>query len=285
MRDASEKLIALLNADQFLMADLYTITTIQGDVYRYTNYDAHLTVDGQLYRSDGPIISREGISLSLGVEVDSLSISIQVTGEDSFDQILVVQAFHNGVLDGARFKLERVFMDYRTPTDTSAGTIKLFEGRIIEPEFDRNSIDASVASDTDVLDVLMPRNLYQPSCLNTLFDNACGLLRSKYAVSTIIEPSSTEHRLLCHLNQPQGWFTQGVVEFMQGINKGLKRTVRLHESGALLLTLPLLDMPAVGEVIKVYPGCDKRLETCMNRFNNRDRFRGQPFIPVPETAV
>lgn len=285
MRDASEKLIALLNADQFLMADLYTITTIQGDVYRYTNFDAHLTVDGLLYRSDGPVISREGISLSLGVEVDSLSISIQVSSNESFDQIPVVQAFHNGVLDGARFKLERVFMDYRTPTDTSAGTIKLFEGRIIEPEFDRSIIDASVASDTDVLDVLMPRNLYQPSCLNTLFDSACGLLRSEYAASTVVDSGSTQYRLLCQLNQPQGWFTQGVVEFTQGANKGLKRTVRLHESGALLLTLPLLDKPVVGETIKVYPGCDKRLETCTNRFNNRDCFRGQPFIPVPETAV
>ncbi|AOA58282.1 DUF2163 domain-containing protein [Acinetobacter larvae] len=285
MRKASAKLIALLDADQFLMADLYTITTIQGDVYRYTNFDTHLTVSGLLYRADGPIISREGISLSLGVEVDSLSISIQVTGEESLDQIRMVQAFHNGVLDGARFKLERVFLNYMNPGDTSAGTIKLFEGRIIEPEFDRNSIDAHVASDTDVLNVQMPRNLYQPSCLNTLFDGGCGLLRSEYAVNATLETGSTEYRLLCQLSQPQGWFTQGVVEFTQGVNKGLKRTVRLHESGALLLTLPLLDMPAVGELIKVYPGCDKRLDTCMNRFNNRDHFRGQPFIPVPETAV
>ncbi|MFH4316896.1 DUF2163 domain-containing protein, partial [Acinetobacter baumannii] len=87
--------------------------------------------------------------------------------------IPIVQAFHNGQMDGARFKLERIFMDANTPTDTSAGTIKLFEGRIIEPEFDRNVIQASVASDLDELNVQMPRNLYQPSCSNTLFDNAC----------------------------------------------------------------------------------------------------------------
>lgn len=285
MRKASAKLIQLLDADQFLMADLYTITTIQGDVYRYTNFDSHLTVDNQVYRADGPIISRQGISVSLGIEVDSLSIDIDVIDENSFDQIPIVQAFHNGVLDGARFKLERVFMDHRTPTDTSAGTIKLFEGRIIEPEFDRNQISASVASDTDVLDVMMPRNLYQPSCLNSLFDGSCGLSHANYVVTTTVEANSTLNRLLCTLQQPQGWFTQGVVEFTQGVNKGLKRTVRLHESGALLLTLPLLDLPAVGDVIRVYPGCDKREETCENRFNNRARFRGQPYIPVPETAV
>lgn len=285
MRAASAKLIALLDADQFLMADLYTITTVQNDVYRYTNYDYDLVVGGYVYKSDGPIISREGISLSLGIEVDNLSVTIDVTDDQTFEGVRVVQAFHNGQMDGARFKLERIFMDMDTPTDTSAGTIKLFEGRLIEPELDRNTISVSVASDLDDLNVQMPRNLYQPSCTNTLFDSACGLLRQNHVVSTTIESGSTASRILCQVNQPQGWFTQGVIEFLDGGNKGLKRTVRLHESGALLLTLPLLEAPQAGQRIKVYPGCDKRLETCDNRFNNRSRFRGAPFIPVPETAV
>ena len=285
MRAASPKLIALLDADQFLMADLYTITTVQGDVYRYTNYDYDLVVEGHTYSSSGPIISREGISLSLGIEVDNISVTIDVTDDQTFEGVRVVQAFHNGQMDGARFKLERIFMDMNTPTDTSVGTIKLFEGRLIEPELDRNTISVSVASDLDDLNVQMPRNLYQPSCTNTLFDSACGLLRQNHVVSTTIESGSTASRILCQVNQPQGWFTQGVIEFLDGGNKGLKRTVRLHESGALLLTLPLLEEPQPGQRIKVYPGCDKRLETCDNRFNNRSRFRGAPFIPVPETAV
>ncbi|PZL89486.1 hypothetical protein DOL91_14795 [Acinetobacter baumannii] len=285
MRAASEKLIALLDANQFVMADLYTITTIQNDIYRYTNYDFDLIVAGELYHSDGPIISRDGITLSLGVEVDNLSVTIDVTDEETFESLRIVQAFHNGQMDGARFKLERIFMDASTPTDTSAGTIKLFEGRIIEPEFNRNTIQASVASDLDELNVQMPRNLYQPSCSNTLFDHACGLNRANYALETTIAAGSTAWRILCDINQPQGWFTQGVIEFLEGGNKGLKRTIRLHEPDVLLLTLPLLEDPEVGQRIKVYPGCDKRLETCQNRFNNFSRFRGAPFIPIPETSV
>ncbi|EPL9515873.1 baseplate hub protein, partial [Acinetobacter baumannii] len=45
MRKASDKLIRLLDADQFIMADLYTITTIQGIEYHYTNYDVDLVVE------------------------------------------------------------------------------------------------------------------------------------------------------------------------------------------------------------------------------------------------
>lgn len=285
MRTASPQLIAMLNEDQFIMADLYTITTVQGDVYRYTSYDFDLNVGGHNYSCKGPIISREGISLSLGVEVDNLNVSISVTNEQTFEGIRVVQAFHNGQMDGARFKLERIFLSPNDPRNTSAGAVLLFEGRLIEPKLDRNRVEVSVASDLDDLAVQMPRNLYQPSCNNTLFDSACALRRQDYVVNTVIESGSTASRILCSLSQPQGWFTQGVIEFLDGGNAGLKRTVRLHESGALLLTLPLLEAPQSGQRIKVYPGCDKRLETCDNRFNNRSRFRGAPFIPVPETAV
>ena len=285
MRTASPQLITLLNEDQFVMADLYTITTVQGDVYRYTSYDFDLMVGGHQFSSNGPIISREGISLSLGVEVDNLSVTIEVTNEQTFEGIRVVQAFHNGQMDGARFKLERIFLSPSRPTDTSAGAVILFEGRLIEPELDRNRVEVSVASDLDDLAVQMPRNLYQPSCNNTLFDSACALRREDYVVNTVIESGSTTARILCSLSQPQGWFTQGVIEFLDGGNAGLKRTVRLHESGALLLTLPLLEAPQSGQRIRVYPGCDKRLETCINRFSNKEHFRGAPFIPVPETAV
>ncbi|WP_336026338.1 DUF2163 domain-containing protein [Acinetobacter pittii] len=285
MRQASPQLIALLDADQFVMADLYTITTIQGIEYRYTSYDVNLMVQGKEFRADGPIISREGISLSLGIEVDNLSITIETNESTKFGDVPVAQAFHNGILDGARFKLERVFMDINTPTDTSVGTLVLFEGRIVEPELDRYVINASVVSEVDGLKLQMPRNLYTPGCLNTLFDSACGLLSAEFAVNTTIGANSSPSRILCDLSQPQGWFTQGVVEFLEGVNVGIKRTVRLHEAGSLLLTLPLLDMPEIGEAIRVYPGCDKRLTTCDNRFNNRARFRGAPFVPVPETSV
>ncbi|WP_337078359.1 DUF2163 domain-containing protein [Acinetobacter pittii] len=285
MRQASPELIALLDADQFTMADLYTITTIQGIEYCYTSYDFSLLVNGKEFKAKGPIISRDGTSLSLGIEVDNLSITIETNESTKFGDVPVAQAFHNGVLDGARFKLERVFMDMNTPTNTSAGTLVLFEGRIVEPELDRYVINASVVSDVDNLKLQMPRNLYTLGCLNTLFDSACGLLSTDFAVNTTIAANSTPNRILCDLSQPQGWFTQGVVEFLEGVNIGIKRTVRLHESGSLLLTLPLLEMPAIGEAIRVYSGCDKRLDTCTNRFNNRARFRGAPFVPVPETSI
>ena len=36
---------------------------------------------------------------------------------------------------------------------------------------------------------------------------------------------------------------------------------------------------APGDTFAVYPGCDKRLETCIGRFNNVINFRGEPYVP------
>ena len=285
MRQVSDKMAALLESNQFVIAELYTITTMQGNEYRYTNYDYSLIFDGKSYLNNGPIIERDSLSYKIGIELDSLSVTVSINDDVMLGSLPLLQAVHNGQLDGARFKLERVFMDPKHPFDTSAGTIKLFDGLIVEPDFTRNQLQFSVKPDLDVLSVQMPRDLYQPSCKNTLFDMRCGLNREEHAVLATVEDDSTLSRIVCTIAKPQGYFTQGVVEFTAGLNVGIKRTIRLHENGSLLLTLPLTQMPAVGETIKVYPGCDKTMDTCSIRFENLQRFRGEPFVPVPETAV
>ena len=285
LKSASPALIALLDANQFLMADLYTLTTVLGVSYRFTNYDYPLTVAGQLYSADGIIVSRSDTSLSLGIEVDSLDVDIQANESTSLGGVPFMQLLHNGGLDGARFKLDRVFMDAATPTDTSAGVVPLFEGRVSEVEFSRNQARLSVASDLELLNVQLPRNVYQAGCLNTVYDGRCGLSSSAFSATLTVLTGSTLSRIECDISQAVGYYSQGVIEFIDGPNAGIRRTIRQHVTGAILLSLSLRAMPVAGNQVRLIAGCDKRMDTCLNRFNNISRFRGFPFVPVPETAV
>lgn len=285
MRQASPQMIALLNENTFKFADLYTVTLINGTTYRYTNCDFDLIVAGHVYTAGDILISRDTISQSIGINVDNLDISIISNDNVLFDGRTILQAFRQGVFDGAIFKLDRVFMDINTPTDTSAGTITLFEGTIVEPQIDNQIVRASVVSLSDKLKVKMPRNLYQPSCQNSLFDNGCTLDSELFLVNGSAETGSTKNYVVCSLAKPQGWFSQGVILFTSGPNVGLKRTVRLHNSTGLLLTSPLENTVSAGDTFKVYPGCDKRIDTCVTRFNNIDNFKGTPYVPIPETSV
>ena len=285
MKSASSKLIKLLDSNQFMYADLYTISMIDGMILRFTNAGFPLIVAGHLFIGHGPIIERDSISLSTGISVDSLDVQIANDPMFSINGRSFIQAFRLGLFDGASLKLERVFMDFNTPTDTSAGTITMFEGLIVEPEIDNQLIYFSVVSISDRLAIKMPRNLYQPSCQNMLFDEGCGLIRESHATSSQADLNSSKNLIICNLNKPQGWFTQGVIEFVTGFNAGIKRTVRLHNSTGLLLTLPFDNEVVEGDTFKVYPGCDKRVDTCGNRFGNKVNFKGTPYVPIPETSV
>jgi uncharacterized phage protein (TIGR02218 family) len=66
---------------------------------------------------------------------------------------------------------------------------------------------------------------------------------------------------------------------MNGASCGLT-TVMLSVSGA---TVQVRDLPRApvepGCRVELREGCDKRLETCVTRFNNAVNFRGEPHLP------
>ena len=78
-----------------------------------------------------------------------------------------------------------------------------------------------------------------------------------------------------------GHFTNGVVTFTSGDNNTYKSEILLHTGGPATFHLALA-MPnpiQVGDSFTAVAGCDKRLSTCRDKFNNVIRFRGEPYIP------
>lgn len=77
------------------------------------------------------------------------------------------------------------------------------------------------------------------------------------------------------------WFDGGAFIFESGANAG--RLIEMKtwdaETKRVQLFLPSPYPVEVGTTARVYPGCDKRLETCIDKFNNVLNFRGEPFIP------
>lgn len=283
MKSASPVLVALLASNEFIMADLYTLTTVTGVVARYTSYDLDLVVAGQVYDSQGPILSRSRVRSLVGIEVDSLNLTIMANDTHLLMGAPILRIAHNGGLDGARLKLERVFMG--APGDTSAGTLILFEGRISDVQASRTEAKLTVKSDIELLNIKMPRNLYQPGCLNTLFDTGCGLVKSAWAVAATVSAGSTVSSIACSLANASGYFDAGTITFTSGPNAGVTRTVKRYMPGLIALSLPLKAAPTAGDAFFAYPGCDKTQASCTAKFSNLPRFRGFPYVPIPETAI
>lgn len=284
MKTATRELIDLLHgSDEFLMADLFRITLSNGQILRHTNADMPVVWDGQTYEAHKLIIKRGATRVAVGLDVDSNTLEIAAEPDYRLEGLQWSEAALGGALDGARVVIERIFFsDWATPV----GAVVIFSGRVSDVSGSRSAVKVDVKSDIELLNVSSPRNIYQAGCMRTLYDGGCKVNREKFTVNgRVTADSTTGTELACNLTQADGWFNQGVIKFTSGRNAGLSRTVKEHKGGRLSFALRLPFPPQSGDVFKIYPGCDKRQETCGKKFDNIVHFRGFPYIPAADTIT
>lgn len=304
MKTASPALQALLATNQFTVADLYTFTLVGGQALRWTSFDTDVIANGNTFASGGqggPFFDRQDNKAKchwkVGVEVDTLIFDV-VPGAATVNALPFLQACRLGVFDGAELQLERAFLapgapGTLSPLVASAGTVILFVGRVAEVDLGRSLATFSINSHLELLNLQLPRNLFQSGCVNSLYDPACGVDRASYQVSASVSSWQPDFGVIAtaYCAAPTGWFDQGSIIFTSGPNDAFSRTVKASASdGAsftnITTTQPFPFPPAAGDAFVLLPGCDKTLGPggCP-KFNNTARFKGFPFVPVPETAV
>ena len=296
MKPASAALKSLLATRQFYAADLYTFALVGGGNLRYCAGDRDITANGFLYPAGGatgPYFDRKDNKAKchwkVGVEVDQLVFDV-LPGAASVLGAPFLSAVLAGLFDGAELTLERAFMPHYG--DTSAGTVILFAGRVAEIDCGRSLATFTVNSHLELLNLNLPRNLWQAGCVNMLGDASCGVNLATYAVGGAAAAGSSASVVLASLTQATGWFDQGKISFTGGANAGLSRGIKIWVAGSggapgtVSLIAPFPVAPAAGDAFQIYPGCDKTLDAggCP-KFANTARFRGFPYVPTPETAV
>jgi uncharacterized phage protein (TIGR02218 family) len=308
MKGASAALIALLNgASQFVMADLYTFTLAGGTQHLYSS-GATAIIDqasGRVFAL-GPRFERSTTRGVIGIQSDQLDVRIYPSTTDTLGSTPWLAAAWQGQFDGAEVTLERAFM--LSWGDTSPGTVVLFTGRISDIEASRTMISLTVRSHLELLNIEMPRRLWQPSCNHNFGDAMCGYDRVNGlnaegtptgvgALSFACSAGSTATTIY-GVPSTANPLTLGTIIGLSGANAGQTRTIAAYASGSHLgLKIAFLSTPAVGDSFQILPGCDRSLATCGGIFKNSrvtpggyvagnaERFGGFPFVPPPENAV
>ena len=288
MKPASAALIALLNSgEQFIMADLYTFTLAGGTtVLRYSAAPTAITANGYVFAA-GPKFERSKTKVVIGTQVDELDIKIYPETTDLVGSTPFLEAAWQGQLDGALLQLERAFMGAAGSGygDTSAGTVILFSGRISDIDCSRTGIEMKCRSHLELLNIQMPRRLWQSSCTHVFGDAMCLFNRSSLA-ATFSAGGGSSTTVIQGVPTTTTPFTQGTIIGLTGGNTGQSRTIAGFVSGgSVTVKLAFLSAVAVGDQFQLLPGCDRTLATCTNVFNNTIHFGGFPYIPTPETAV
>lgn len=264
--------------------DLYTFELAGGTVLRYTSAESDVRVGARLFSGTHvPLFSRGRIRAVRGIEVDDLDITVHAGEQHTINGVPWKEALAIGALDGAWVTVEYGFS--AAPGGAIVGTLPGFIGRVADTYPNTTGGEIKVRSAIELLDSVAPRDLYQPGCLNILFDTGCAVARAAHQASGIVAAGSSQSVLLCNLVAPDDHFALGDLLFTGGGNAGVRRTIRAYVTGQVTLSYPLPKPVTVGDTFTAWPGCDGRTQTCDVKFSNLGRYRACPFVPVPETAV
>jgi len=296
MKQTTSPLKALLESNlPYSMADLFAFSFLNQETLYMTSFDRPIEDDYKTYIP--AIIERSHTKTIIGVEVDTLNLTIYARPKDMVSQTPMIAAAFKGLLDGAYLTLKRAFL--ADGNRFAVGTIHLFSGRVSDISGSSTTLKMAVKSDFELLNVKVPRNIYQASCLNTLYDATCKA--SPVWQDGRVETVGRNYIVTQFGGQyPQGTFNNGIMTFKEGKNKGVSRAIKRFvdqrdtmsppagmavESLKEFHFLQSFPHPIQGsDQFQVCAGCDKTQATCQARFGNLHNFRGFPFIPEPETA-
>jgi uncharacterized phage protein (TIGR02218 family) len=297
MKQSGGNLQALFDAGGPLcIANCYSIVP-KGSIQAIRITDADVSVrftgPGQpTFSKDGPLIKRDKISHVLGLESSTISLTLMAD-----DTILTsagvpyIKAIGDGFLDGASITVFKVFADDWSVmpllwnASQPKGWVTMFSGVVRDTKISTNEAKITVVSLSYKFETALPLNAFSPSCSNTLYDTKCGLFQGSHQMSALTGgPGDTNFKFTVYGITAD--YALGTVEFVEGPNLGVKRTIIEVDvpSETVTVSQPFPVQPS-GEEVRVIKGCDRKLSTCTTRFANQLNFRGFPYVPNPESIA
>lgn len=278
----------LPTARQVVIAELLTVTS-GATVWRYTNTVADVVDGADTYlgsaSAGGLLWDRDRLTFAAGIELSTCTLTLHPRDGDTINALPVAQAIRAGAWDTATMLLSRAYFD---DAGTLRGVLPRYSGQLGPVRMEGGDVQITLRPPSQVLNRQVPP-VYQSSCLNTLYDAACGVNRASNTATGTVQASSSMTLIYTGLTGvADGYYTGGVITITSGALAGLSRTIKRYsaDGSSALLYAPLPTAPAAGVTFAVVPGCDRSLGAggCA-RFDNRLRYRGQPYIPKAETAV
>lgn len=257
-------------------ATIWKITRTDGAVFGFTDHDKDLTVDD----GDGPVTyqaaagyTRTALAARAGLSVDNMDVESFVSSGAITERDLVA-----GLFDHAELKIGEV--NWRRPGD---GVIRHKRGRLGEVTLRDGTYTAEVRSLAQAVQQTIGE-VYTATCRADLGDGRCKVdLAALTESGTVASVTDQRSFTASGVSAPDGYFAGGLVTFTSGANAGKQIECKTWAaSGAVELFIAAPFPLAVGDGFTIYPGCDKRLATCRDKFGNVPNFRGEPYVPTQD---
>ena len=269
-----------LSQETLTLAVCVRIERQDGEVFCLTTHDAELLVDGETYEPMSGV-DATAVRQEAGAGVDNLDVAGLIQSERITEEDLLAGRF-----DGATVRL--FVVDWRNP---ELAPLRLLKGQFGNITMQAGRYTAEIRSLSQRLGQQIG-DLVSPTCrARALGDAECGVNLAAYRATRTLAAAESESILVFAGDAAApGYYSHGRVQFTSGACAGLAREIRTHTkepagSARLILQEALPVLPAPGDTAVLEAGCDRRLETCRDRFNNAVNFRGEPHVPGTETLL
>lgn len=284
MRTSTVGFQNLLNSQKFLECNLFNFTLITGQQYYWTDSDVDVTFNGRTYLSTGPSISGVKYKLMRGLQVDTMDLTVLAKQSDLIGGVTWNVAAMSGALDGTKVSIEYALLP---AWGSPAEAINIFKGQVSDVK--KGDIDFTVAvlSDADKLNTKIPKIVFQPGCVRTLYSPGCTVIRANFSANGIVNSVTNRVSFQTNLPHPAGYFSLGAITFLSGLNAGVRRSVKIFANGAVTLSFPLAMDLAPGDAFTISAGCDHSRDGANGcpKFANQANYKGTPFVPMPEAIL
>lgn len=280
MRSIDPQLAAHLAGGATTLATCWKIARRDGAALGFTDHDRALFFDGVSFEpgagADGALIES-----SADLAVDNSEIEGALSSGALSDEDLA-----GGRYDDAAVEIWRVnWADVAQRMLLKRGTI----GEVVR---EGARFKAEIRGSGHALGRTVGR-VYQRGCDAIVGDARCGvdLDAAPYKGAGAVIAILDDQRFLASglAAFAAGWFAHGALMWTNGANAGTRAHLKAHvknpSGDALSLWTPAGRPVAIGDAFALTAGCDKRSQTCTEKFSNLINFRGFPLMPGNDFAV
>lgn len=266
---------AKLDSGLSTFACCWKLTRRDGTVMRFTNHHDDLVVGGQTYQRETAIVPST-MKQTATTETDNLTVSGILSSVEITIKDILAERY-----DFA--EVEFFLVDYQLPEE--GGFAKVL-GSFGEVQAKGNAFETE-------LRLLIQRfvqkivEVTSRDCRVLEFgDSRCGFNAASVTFASTVAAGPSPTRFFFAgtggdiTGKPDNYFRRGKLTWTSGDNEGIVCDVKASTTGTgeIELQKELRYDVQVGDAFTIVAGCDRRFETCRDKFNNVVNYQGEPHI-------
>lgn len=239
----------------------------EGTYYRYTNDPSSVTA--LTYTWTPANIDMGQVEVTEDINKNGLELRFPRT--DTFASLFLTDQ-QNAV------STLTVYRGYENDNDYLA----YWKGRVVSASIQNNEITLQCESVFTSMRRPGVRGKFTKQCRHSLYGRGCNIDANDsasdaiYLEDIVTDVSADGLTLTVDIasTKADGWFTGGMIKS----DEDTYRFIRSHVGSTLVISRPYNEVVS-SNTVRIYPGCSRSMDDCLNKFNNLDNFGGFPYTP------